>query len=378
MNPDGSPLTLLRMTSRNLYRRPVRTALTALGVAIGVVSIVAFTTIVRGMWVAVDSLIHFDEGDLVVFEANVAADLLSVLDEEETGAQLRGVPGVAAAVPTLWHVMPIEKSSFCLMLGLRLEDLAPRHANYVVAGRRIADDHEVALGTVARQFLGKDLDDTLVIRDQHYRVVEIFSTGNVFFDGAIVMTLPELQRLAGKAGQVTVFQIYTAPDADADVVAGLIERDVPDVVAVADAGEYHKVDQGLEILNGSIWAISFMAIVIGSIVVTNTMWMAVLERTREIGILRAVGWSQRRIVFTIVLEAAGVGLIGCLLGCPLGVGLAQITELLPVAEQFVEPVFDATPFLVALAVAVFLSVLGALLPAWRAARISPAEALHYE
>ncbi|MCK4342652.1 MAG: FtsX-like permease family protein, partial [Phycisphaerae bacterium] len=103
-----------------------------------------------------------------------------------------------------------------------------------------------------------------------------------------------------------------------------------------------------------------------------------LERTREIGVLRAIGWARRRIVFMIVCEAAGVGLIACLVGCLLGAGLAKLATILPSAELFIEPVFDAPPFLLALAVAVLLSVLGALLPAWRAARISPAEALRYE
>ena len=125
-------------------------------------------------------------------------------------------------------------------------------------------------------------------------------------------------------------------------------------------------------------AVSLIALIIGSIVITNTMWMTVLERTREIGVLRAVGWSRRRIVFMIILEATGVGVFACAIGCVLGVGLAELTTVLPGSQQFVAPVYDAVPFLLALGVAVSLSVLGALLPAWRAARISPAEALRYE
>ena len=71
------------------------------------------------------------------------------------------------------------------------------------------------------------------------------------------------------------------------------------ITCIADASEYNKVDQGLEMARGTVWAISFIAIVIGSIIVTNTMWMSVLERTREIGVLRAVGWSRRRVVLMI-------------------------------------------------------------------------------
>ncbi len=124
--------------------------------------------------------------------------------------------------------------------------------------------------------------------------------------------------------------------------------------------------------------VSFLALVIGSLIVANTMWMSVNARTREIGILRAVGWSRRRIMAMILIESAGVGLIACALGCLLGVGLAELTTWMPMFRLFSSPVYDAVPFLTALAVAVVLSIGGGAAPAWRASRISPVEALRYE
>ena len=74
MNARGPSLTLTRLATRNLVRRPVRTGLTALGVAVGVVAIVAFTSIVRGWWGQADAALHFQDTDLVVFQAHAAAD----------------------------------------------------------------------------------------------------------------------------------------------------------------------------------------------------------------------------------------------------------------------------------------------------------------
>ncbi len=377
MNRTGLPLTFLRMTARNLYRRPMRTALAALGVAIGVVAIVSFSTLVRGLWDAVDATIHLNDAELMVFQADVAADLLSVLDEEETRAKLTAIPEVREAIATLWHILPVAGRPFYLILGLRLEDM-PSLRDDLIRGRCPQADDELVLGSIACGALEKDLDDVLHVRDKPYRVVGVFRTDAVFLNGAVIMSLPRLQHLAAREGRVSLFQVHLQRGVQPAAVAEKIEREHPDLVAVGDASEYHKVDQGLEIAREMVWAVSFLAIVIGSIIIANTMWMTVLQRTREIGVLRAVGWPRRRIMGMIVLEAAGVGLLACPLGWLLGAGLAELTTVLPVSEQFMEPVFSATPFLLALGVAVVLSVLGALLPAWRAGRISPAEALRYE
>ncbi len=366
------------MTVRNLHRRPVRTGLTALGVAMGVVAIVAFSTIVHGLWESVEETIHIGGTDLLVMQANIAADLLSVLDEAETREKLLAVPGVEMAIGTLWHVVRTTESPFCLMVGLRRSDMGV-DPDALLRGRYPEEDDEVLLGWIAAKYvLEKDVGETVEILDEPYRVVGVFRSDSVFVDAAMVMRLPRLQQLALKEGQVTVFQVHVHEDFDVAAVSEEIERRYPEVVSIGEAAEYSKADQGLVIADSMIWAVSFVAIVIGSIIVANTMWMSVLERTREIGVLRAVGWTRQRVVVTIILEAAALGVIAAVIGCPAGIGLAKLSAKLPVAEQFVRPVVSAEPFLIALGVAVVLSVLGAVLPAWRATRISPAEALRYE
>ena len=377
MGTHSSPLTLLRMTTRQLYRRPMRTTLTVLGVSLGVVAIVALSTMVRGMWITVDDWIHLGNTDLIVFRGDVAGDIFSILEEEETRAKLVAVPGVADAVGTLWHILPVEDQPFMFAEGLRLEDMRTRFEGRL-RGRLPEADDELALGSIAQRALNKDLGDTVIIQGEALRVVGVFSTGVVFSDGALLVPLPRLQHLAAREGRVTAFQLCVREGADIAAVAEEIERRHPQLVAIADVSEYNKVDQGLEIIQSMVWMITFMAVILGSIIVANTMWMAVLERTRQIGILRGVGWSRRRIVAVIMLEALGVGVLACLVGSALGVALSLLTARLPVSEQFIEPMFDTYPFVLALGVALLLSAVGALLPAWRAACISPAEALRYE
>jgi putative ABC transport system permease protein len=370
-------LTIVGMSWRNLHRQPLRTVLTALGVSVGVVAIVAFGTIVRGFWASTNAAIHFSDGDMMVFQAGVAADLFSVLDEAKTRAALLADPDVIKATPTLMHIMPAPKMHFGFIIGLHPEEIAA-HQEDLLRGRPLRSDDEVHLGKIAARLLEKDVGDELVLAGHRFRVTGVFDTDVVYFNGAIVMSIPRLQEITRKEGLVTSFQVFVRPGVDPMMVAERIERNNRNLFAIASAEQYKKVDQGLEIANDMVGVISFLAIVIGSVIVTNTMWMTVHERTREIGVLRAVGWARSRIVAMIIIESTWVGMLACVVGCLLGAGLAKLSMLLPFASQFVDPVFDWQPFAVAAGVAVSLSIVGGALPAWRAARISPVEALRYE
>ena len=134
MASDSRGITLLGMSWRNLSRQPVRTLLTAVGVGVGVVAIVAFTSLVRGLWAATDAAIHLGEGDMIVFEAGVAADLFSTLDEEETRNALLAIPEIERASGWLLHVLPVEGHPFMVMFGVRRDEVRA-HYPRLVAGR---------------------------------------------------------------------------------------------------------------------------------------------------------------------------------------------------------------------------------------------------
>lgn len=378
MKRNNMPLTLFGMATRNLVRRPMRTSLTTIGVGVGVVAIVALSSTIQGARGSVDSTIRVNNADLLVFESNVSVDLFSSLAETPTRQALLATPGVLRVVATLWHVVPVEDKPYMLTFGLRLGEMDSARRDMLVRGRIPESEDEVMLGVIAQRALNKDVGDNVAIRGEPFRVVGVFRQGVVILDGAIVVPMRRLQALSGKVDHVTAFQVHLKPGADTDAVIARIEREHPGLTAVTGSGDYSKVDEGLDIAAGMIWVVSLIALIVGAVIVANTMWMSVLERTREIGVLRAVGWSRSAIVRMIVLEAAGLGVAAAIVGCACGVLLAKAAARVSVAEQFLSPRFGPRTFLLAFIVALLLSVLGALAPALRAANVSPAEALRYE
>ncbi len=108
------------------------------------------------------------------------------------------------------------------------------------------------------------------------------------------------------------------------------------------------------------------------------MAMSVFERTREIGILRAVGWSVVRVGVMILSEAVGICLIALGVGCALGVLAAQVFVGRSQLSGLISPTYTASTFAWGLAFALGVGVVGALYPTWRAVRLSPIEALRHE
>jgi putative ABC transport system permease protein len=138
------------------------------------------------------------------------------------------------------------------------------------------------------------------------------------------------------------------------------------------------VDQGLEILDAVNLGITVLAVFIGGIAVMNTMVMAVFERTREFGILRALGWRTRRILQMVLGESLLLCLIAAAFGSVMAVVLTRLVLLLPAIRSFISPEYTVDVFLRGLAVGIGVAILGALYPAYRAASFSPAQAIRYE
>jgi len=110
--------------------------------------------------------------------------------------------------------------------------------------------------------------------------------------------------------------------------------------------------------------------------VMNTMLMTVFERTHEIGILLAVGWKRRRILYMVLCESALLGFLGGVTGVGLGALGLKILELTPAIRGLLEPDLSAKLLLTSVAIAVVVGVVSGLYPGWRSSRLSPSRALN--
>jgi putative ABC transport system permease protein len=278
----------------------------------------------------------------------------------------------------LFHITRAGSNPFFFMVGLRAEE-AVASPPPLISGRTFtADPGEIMLGERAAADLGVVVGDPVTIDDRQFTVVGIYRTGALYEDGGAFANLAVVQQMAAKSGVVTAVFVTAAPGADASALAAHIEDQFPNLATIADTSEYGKVDQGITILDAANMAISILAVGIGAIGVMNTMVMSVFERTREIGTLRAVGWSSSRILRMILGESLLLCLVAMVAGSVAGFLAIQGLLLVETISSLLQPEYTVDVFLRGLVVAVAVAIAGAAYPALRAVRLTPMEALRYE
>jgi putative ABC transport system permease protein len=363
-------MTWVGLVRRNLLRRPVRSALTTAGVALGVGLIVALLSVTAGAKRTAAQLIHVGHADFGLFQAG-ASDLTLSRLPSTLATEAARVPGVAATGRIyLWVTRRL------LVFGLAPNEFPARRL-VIVAGKRPRSD-EALVGDRAARDEGLRVGSELTLGRRSFPIAGIYHTGNPFEDGGAVLPLPVVQRLAGRRGDVTTVAVAVAPGIAPKTVAGRLERAFPGTTAVLEPGQAVRIDTSSRVVVSTGWIISLLALIVGGIAVTNTMAMSVFERVREIGILRAVGWPARRIAALIVSEALGLCLPALGIGLLLGWAGAVLFSKRAEAGQLLEPDFTAGVFAWGLAFALGVGVLGAIYPAWRATRLVPVDALRRE
>jgi len=372
-------LSFAELIWRNITSRSVRSLLTAAAVAIGITTVVALGVLTHSLKVTATSVLKTGSADFTVAQEGVSDVLYSAMDEEEV-SRIASDPGVDKVVGVLIGVAQLDKDHpFFLRLGLPPGQLADFGVD-VVDGRPYSADapDEIILGYRAARDLGKKVGDDFTVENDSYRVVGIFRTGQVFGDSASMLSLSQLQAEERKPGDVTLAFVRVKEGQDVDAVRKRIEQANPELATVRTESEFGRVDRNLELIKAANTGATILALVIGAVGVSNTMMMSVFERTREFGVLRAVGWSRLRVLFMVLNEGFLLSFIGAAAGCLAGYLVVQALQDVPALRGVFNPTWEAGVFGRALALAFGMALVGALYPAVRAARLAPIAALRHE
>ncbi len=390
----------------DVRRRPARSALTAAGIAIGVAALVLLGALAEKLGRLVEGGRDFATGQITVSGAGTGAvtgmTRGGLLSREQLAA-LGAVPGVALAAPLV--MFPVSDAPATLPFTLAplvfgVDSAALEH-NRRSPAPRVHSGHlvpspgtdEVVLGSQVARHFRVDTDGTIAIRGKTFHVVGVLEPTLTGPDSFVVMPFataesllvesePLLRRLAMVPGSTllpiaTAAAVFWAEGEDPEAVAGRIRERVGHVSVVSPADAAKQLDRALVVLNSVIVGSALVALVVASLAVTNTMFTAVLERRREIGLRRVVGATRGQVVGWLVTEAASLGVAGSLLG--LLAGTLAVAGLNAAAERLGAPVFLVTPRLAVLAgvLPAALAALAGLWPAWRAARLPPTDAIRY-
>jgi putative ABC transport system permease protein len=377
--------------ARNLTRRPIRTALTVLGLAVAIGSMVALLGIAHNIERAIAESFERRGIDLVVIAGGVPDQLSSELDESLVD-RMRQVPGVEGAAGALIELTELRRGTAsinALVHGWAADDFVYEDL-HILDGRRLlpGDRGKVMLGTTLARNLGRGVGDTVELQGEPFEVVGVFQSFSVFENGSVGILLEELQRLSARPGKVTGFSVRVDkslgdPAAAVEEVRRRIEALTDDEgrpvrLSAQPTRDYVASASHVQLVRAVAWMVSSIAILIGVISMLNTMVMSVVERTREIGILRAIGWPPGRVIRMVLGESMLLGLAAVAVGT---VGAVAVTHLLAQAPQvsgFIEG--GVAPAVVARGVLItaLIGLVGGAYPALRAARLLPTEAIRHD
>lgn len=369
-------MSFLKFILKNPFRRKTSAILAIVGIAIGIIVIVALGGITDGLVNTFEDTIHAGGADFSISgkETGDSAYGTNTIDASWTD-KIANVSGVEEAYPIYVVLTSVGDDYMNTLIGIdpkgtTLADISMKEGrifedgeNEAILGEIYADDNDYKVG------------DSIKIDGEDFEIVGIYETGDQNMAGGVFTSISKVGELMDDEDSISNIYVKVNKGEDPQVVADRIdEKYGDDIATITSVMEMQQMGDMLNMLQASTWAISLLAIVVGGLGIINTMLMSVFERTREIGVLKAVGWSNRKILTMIVGESLVITIVSAIIGSL--IGFLACTLLGP--QMGIEPLFTPKIFIQAFAIAIVVGIIGGLYPAIKAVKLPPTEALRYE
>jgi putative ABC transport system permease protein len=362
-----------------IERAPRRMWVAMMTVLTAVVTTVAVTGATTN---AVDSTVasfaSIAKADVWVSSA-AATDYSSALLPPETAANVAAVPGVQRVVPDQMAFATVGDTRV-MLLGVAADShrdiytsLAPRDRQELLAGEGVALSRD--LGKSMKVVAG---DHITLQTPTGQRTVRVLALVPYFsgMTGTIAMSLDAMQGWFVRPG-ASDLEITVAPGADPASVEAAIRKVVSSESFVYSGAEaLDGVASALDQVIAVITIIAWIVVVVSAVTLLNTLMLSVLDRRREIGVLRAIGATRSFTLKAILAEAAGIGIVGGLLGLVLGAAIQYLTSIALTNVLSIDVAWRPNPSMIFIGLgALAICLLGSVPPALRAARLNIVEAV---
>ena len=403
---------LLLIALRSLTKRKVRTFLTLLGIVIGISAVVALIAVGQGLQMSVtdmfeglgtDRLIIMPGGGSELGVTPVSSGLSASKLYEHDVDVIKDVRGIVHAYGLIVDTVKLEfkdQVKYGMVYGVPTDPESEKMSESmdlfkIETGKELkeSDQYKVVIASgIAEGYFDEDIEigDKILISDVEFRVIGIQEkSGSPMFDNILAIPKDTARELFDMPEEVTT--IY------AQVESGLVPREVAERVeeamrkdrGVKEGEEDFNIQTSEQLVSsvtmilgaveGVLIGIAAISLLVGGIGIMNTMYTSVMEQTRNIGLMKAVGARGRDVMLLFLIESGLVGLLGGVIGILIGSGLGIGVEI--AAASMGIDIFKAavTPSLVigVLLFSFFIGTISGLMPARRASRMDPIESLRY-
>lgn len=373
----------------NLRRRKGKTAFLVAGLLVGIATVVAVLSVVESVRAQISQRLDEFGPNIVVMPESIELPLsyggiampsvssnVAELDETDVARirKIRSKENINLVAPKLVGLANADGQRAMLIGVLFPEELGLKRW-WQVRGEKPSGPNDLLLGSHAAERLGKGLGDDVDLDGVPMRVVGILEPTGSGDDAALYADLHTTQAILDKPGKVSVVEVSAwCISCPVEKIVSEIATDLPNTRVTAVKQTLAAKLDTLESLSKFYLALAAVVLLVGSLVVLTTMMSSINERTREIGIFRAVGFRRSHIIKIVMIEALIVSAVAGLGGFIVGTLVAGV--LAPALSGLNAP-FTVNPLLAleALALAMVVGTAATIYPAWKASTLDPASAL---